>query len=133
MRPRLVVLRLPSLPPPHEETAIFTTYRPGLAAGRDVQVLHRAATPGFSGWLEHTRPAGGCARPVRLSGTIAAVDRNTGRVLSEQHTDELPDRTLYKACGRTASPSTTWRPRSTPPPGRSPSPHPRTPTSPTAG
>ncbi|MEU4437252.1 replication initiator [Micromonospora chalcea] len=99
MRPRLVVLRLPSLPPPQEETAIFTAYRPGFAAGRDAQVLHRAATPEFSGWLEHTRPAGGCARPVRLTGTIAAVDRNTGRVLSEQHTDELPDRTLYKACG----------------------------------
>ncbi len=99
MRPRLVVLRLPSLPPPHEETAIFTTYRPGLAAGRDAQVLHRAATPEFSGWLEHTRPAGGCARPIRLTGTITAVDRNTGRITGQMHTDELPDRTLYKACG----------------------------------
>ncbi|WP_346117439.1 replication initiator [Micromonospora coerulea] len=77
----------------------FALYRPGLAVGRDAQALHRAASPGFSGWLEHTRPAGGCARPIRLAGTIAAVDRNTGRITSRLHTDELPDRTLYKACG----------------------------------
>ncbi|MFC8297546.1 replication initiator [Micromonospora orduensis] len=74
-------------------------YRPGLAVGRDAQVLHRAASPELSGWLEHTRPAAGCARPVRLTGTIAAVDRNTGRITGQMHTDELPDRTLYKACG----------------------------------
>ncbi|MFG2079521.1 replication initiator [Micromonospora tulbaghiae] len=80
-------------------TTPLTIHPLGLAVGRDAQVLHRAASPEFSGWLELTRPAGGCARPVRLTGTIAAVDRDTGRVLSEQHTDELPDRTLYKACG----------------------------------
>ncbi|MEV2236484.1 replication initiator [Micromonospora sp. NPDC049891] len=74
-------------------------YRPGLAVGRDAQALHRAGTPEFSGWLEHTRTAGGCTRPVRLTGTIAAVERQTGRVLGEQHTDELPDGALYKACG----------------------------------
>ncbi|WP_316250383.1 replication initiator, partial [Micromonospora aurantiaca (nom. illeg.)] len=105
------MLRLSSLPPPHEETAIFTAYRSGLAVGRDAQVLHRAATPEFSGWLEHTRPAGGCSRPIRLTGTIAAVDRNTGRILGEQHTDELPDRTLYKACGNrreSACPDCAW-------------------------
>ncbi|WP_430499421.1 replication initiator [Micromonospora trifolii] len=74
-------------------------YRPGVASGRDAQVLHRAATPEFSGWLEHTASAGGCVRPIRLTGTIAAVERDTGRVLIDQHTDELPDRALYKACG----------------------------------
>ncbi|WP_200215218.1 replication initiator [Micromonospora coerulea] len=77
----------------------LTLCRPGLAVGRDLQALHRAASPEFSGWLEHTRPAGGCSRPIRLSGTIAAVDRNTGRITSRLHTDELPDRALYKACG----------------------------------
>ncbi|MEU7570497.1 replication initiator [Micromonospora sp. NPDC049240] len=90
---------------------MFTTYRPGLAAGRDAQVLHRAAAPEFSGWLEHTRPAGGCSRPISLTGTIASVDRDTGRILSEQHTDELPDRTLYKACGNrreSACPDCAW-------------------------
>ncbi|MEU5943981.1 replication initiator [Micromonospora sp. NPDC047465] len=77
----------------------LTLYRPGLAVGRDAQVLHRAASPAFSGWLEHTRPAGGCSRPIRLTGTIVAVDRNTGHITGQLHTDELPDRTLYKACG----------------------------------
>ncbi|MGY0002592.1 replication initiator [Micromonospora sp. I033] len=80
-------------------TTPSTIYRPGLAVGRDAQVLHRAASPEFSGWLEHTRPAGGCSRPIRLTGAIAAVDRNTGRITGRLHTDELPDRTLYKACG----------------------------------
>ncbi|MGN9807300.1 replication initiator [Micromonospora sp. L32] len=74
-------------------------YRPAVAAGRDAQALHRAAMPEFSGWLEHTAPAGGCSRPIRLAGTIAAVDRDSGRILDEQHTDELPDQALYKACG----------------------------------
>ncbi|PTA42897.1 replication initiator [Micromonospora sp. RP3T] len=76
-----------------------TLHRPGVAAGRDAQALHRAATPDYFGWLEHTRTAGGCARPIRLTGTMTAVDRDTGRVLGEQHTDALPDRVLYKACG----------------------------------
>ena len=91
----------------------LTTYRPGLAAGRDAQALHRAATPEFSGWLEHTRPAGGCARPIRLTGTIATVDRNTGRIPAQRHTDELPDRTLYKACGNRRESAARTAPRST--------------------
>ncbi|MEH0825188.1 MULTISPECIES: replication initiator [unclassified Micromonospora] len=74
-------------------------YRPALAAGRDTQALHRAAMPAFSGWLEHTAPAGGCARPIRLTGTIAAVEQATGRIIRQLHTDELPDQALYKACG----------------------------------
>lgn len=32
-------------------------------------------------------------------GTIAAVERGTGRITGQLHTDELPDRSLYKACG----------------------------------
>ncbi|MFC8615984.1 replication initiator [Micromonospora purpureochromogenes] len=77
----------------------FTVFRPDLTVGRNAQALHRAATPGFSGWLEHTAPAGGCSRPIRLTGTIAAVNRDTGRITSRLHTDDLPDRALYKACG----------------------------------
>ncbi|GAB3174058.1 hypothetical protein FHX75_14311 [Micromonospora palomenae] len=77
----------------------LTLYRPDLALGRDVQVLHRAATPEFFGWLEHTRPAAGCSRPIRLTGTIATVNAGTGRIISRLHTDELPDGALYKACG----------------------------------
>lgn len=68
-------------------------------AGRDAQALRRAAAPDYFGWLEHTRAAGGCTRPIRLTGTLTAVEPGAGRVLAEQHTDELPDRTLYKACG----------------------------------
>lgn len=55
-----------------------TLHRPGVAAGRDAQALHRAATPDYFGWLEHTRTAGGCARPIRLTGAMTAVDRDTG-------------------------------------------------------
>ncbi len=80
-------------------SALLTLHRPGLADGRNAQALHRAATPDFFGWLEHTRAAAGCTRPIRLTGTLTAVETGTGRVVEERHTDELPDRTLYKACG----------------------------------
>lgn len=60
-------------------------FRPGLAAGRDAQALRRAALPELSGWLKHTAAASGCARPIRLTGTITAIDRDTGRALSEQY------------------------------------------------
>ncbi|MEV1315120.1 replication initiator [Micromonospora arborensis] len=77
----------------------LTLHRPSVASGRNAQALHRAATPEFSGWLEHTAAAGGCSRPIRLTGTIAAVDTTTGRITGQLQTDELPDRALYKACG----------------------------------
>ncbi|MGW0507573.1 replication initiator [Micromonospora sp. NPDC003241] len=73
--------------------------RPSLAAGRFAQALHRATTPDYFGWLEHTASAGGCARPIRLTGTLTAVEADTGRITREVHTDELPDRAIYKACG----------------------------------
>ncbi|MGC9667935.1 replication initiator [Planosporangium sp. 12N6] len=75
-------------------------YRPGVPAGRDVRALYRAATtPDYVGWLEHTKAAGGCTRPVRLAGALTVVEAATGRVLREQRTDELPDGIVYKACG----------------------------------
>ncbi|MGC5334758.1 replication initiator [Micromonospora sp. DT62] len=80
-------------------STLLTLHCPGLAAGRDAQALHRAGTPDFFGWLEHTRAAAGCTRPIRLTGTLTAVEPGTGRVVGERHTDELPDRALYKACG----------------------------------
>ncbi len=96
-----MVLRLPSLPPREERTlsAPLALSRPGLAAGRIAQALHRAATPDYFGWLEHTAAAGGCTRPIRLTGTLTAVEADTGRITGELHTDELPDRAIYKACG----------------------------------
>ena len=79
-------------------STLLTLYRPGLAAGRDAQALHRAATPDFFGWLEHTRAAAGCTRPIRLAGTITAVEPATGRVLPAAHR-RAARRALYKACG----------------------------------
>ncbi|MCZ7420055.1 plasmid replication initiator protein [Verrucosispora sp. WMMA2121] len=80
-------------------SAPLAVSRPGLAAGRITQALHRAATPDYFDWLEHTAAAGGCTRPIRLTGTLASVEADTGRVIRELHTDELPDRAIYKACG----------------------------------
>src|ERR687890_364323 len=43
--------------------------------------------------------AAGCPRPIRLTGSLAAVEPGTGRVVDERHTDQLPDAAIYKACG----------------------------------
>lgn len=80
-------------------STLLTLHRPDPAVGRNAQALHRAATPEFSGWLEHTAAAGGCARPIRLTGAIAAVETTTGRIIGQLRTDELPDQSFYKACG----------------------------------
>ncbi|MBG6103178.1 hypothetical protein IW249_003592 [Micromonospora vinacea] len=77
----------------------LTLHRPSVASGRNAQALYRAATPEFSGWLEHTAAAGGCSRPIRLTGAIASVEMTTGRITGQLRTDELPDQALYKACG----------------------------------
>jgi hypothetical protein len=57
--------------------------------------------PDFPAWLEHVRSAAGCSHPVRLVGDLNTVRRtgDTAQVLSHQHTDSLPDRAIYKACG----------------------------------
>uniref|UniRef100_A8LVK7 Putative plasmid replication initiator protein n=1 Tax=Salinispora arenicola (strain CNS-205) TaxID=391037 RepID=A8LVK7_SALAI len=73
--------------------------RPGLAAGRIAQALRRATTPDYLGWLEHTASAGGCTRPIRLTGALTSVEADTGRIIREVRTDDLPDRAIYKACG----------------------------------
>ncbi|GAA2475854.1 replication initiator [Winogradskya humida] len=61
--------------------------------------LARAARPDYFAWLEHVKAAGACTRPIRLSGSLTTVEPDTGRLLSERHTDELPDSAIYKACG----------------------------------
>jgi hypothetical protein len=63
------------------------------------QAVLRAGQPGYLGWLDHVRPAGGCTRPIRLVGTIDTVDRTTGERLARVDTADLPDRAIYKACG----------------------------------
>jgi hypothetical protein len=59
----------------------------------------RARDPQFGAWMAHAARARGCTRPIRLAGTVTTLDPATGAVLDRFHTDDLPDRTLYKPCG----------------------------------
>jgi hypothetical protein len=65
--------------------------------------LTRASSPDYFDWLDHVRPAAGCSRPIRLTGSLFTVQTDTDRtrmsILDERHTDQLPDGTIYKACG----------------------------------
>ncbi|MEU4694338.1 replication initiator [Actinoplanes sp. NPDC023714] len=63
------------------------------------QALTRATRPGYFDWLDHVRAAGGCTRPIRLTGTLSTIEATTGRLLDARHTDQLPDAAIYKACG----------------------------------
>ncbi|MDR7273610.1 replication initiator [Catenuloplanes atrovinosus] len=63
------------------------------------QAIARAARPDYEDWLEHVRPAAGCTRPIRLSGSMATIDAGTGRLLHETSTAGMPDGMLYKPCG----------------------------------
>lgn len=72
-----------------------TTMPLGLAR----QAAERMSRPDFPRWLDHIRSAAGCVRPIRLSGSLLTVEADTGRVLTRIHTDSLPDRAIYKACG----------------------------------
>jgi hypothetical protein len=64
-----------------------------------LQAVARAARPDYPAWLAHVRPAAGCTRPVRLAGTIATVEADTGRLLSSVDTASMPDGVIYKPCG----------------------------------
>jgi hypothetical protein len=66
------------------------------------QVAARLARPDYPDWLQHVRPAAGCARPIRLAGEIYTVRRtgpDSAVVLSEHSTAGMPDGVIYKACG----------------------------------
>ena len=65
--------------------------------------LDRGARPDYDAWLRHVEPAAGCAHPVRLSGHTFTVDERTGEVLTERHTNAMPDAVIYKACGNRRS------------------------------
>ena len=60
------------------------TPAPWLSRSPDLhlQAIARAARPDYLDWLDHVRPAAGCARPVRLHGDILTVEADTGRLLS---------------------------------------------------
>ncbi len=65
------------------------------------EVLDRASNPKrFARWREQVRATGYCARPLRLSGRLGAIDNRTGEVREVYDTATEPDGTLLKACGQ---------------------------------
>ncbi|MEV0570582.1 replication initiator [Dactylosporangium sp. NPDC050588] len=72
-----------------------------LARSTDIrdQAIARAARPDYPAWVSHVRAASGCARPVRLAGTMTTIEAATGRLLASVDTAHLPDGVIYKACG----------------------------------
>jgi hypothetical protein len=60
--------------------------------------LRRASSPDLGRWLSHTAPTRGCVRPVRLTGSIHTVERDTGAIAQTRHTTEMPDGVLYVPC-----------------------------------
>lgn len=78
----------------------------GPARARDIRSIHerdvlrRAGSPTSGRWLAHTANTRGCVRPVRLTGILHTVERDTGRVLESRHTaTAMPDGVLYVPCG----------------------------------
>ncbi|MDX3005939.1 hypothetical protein PWY87_29950 [Kribbella solani] len=62
--------------------------------------LQRAATTAdYTAWIDHTASAGGCVAPIQLRGESHVVSERTGRIISTRHTDDMPGRVIYKACG----------------------------------
>ena len=53
----------------------------------------------YDAWLSHVWSAAACSRPVQLRGTVQYTDPATGEVTGTIHTDDLPDRAIYKPCG----------------------------------
>ncbi|MGH3611162.1 MAG: replication initiator [Pseudonocardia sp.] len=63
-------------------------------------LLRRAGSPGITRWLAHTANTRGCIRPVRLTGHLHTVERDTGRIVESRHTaTAMPDGVLYVPCG----------------------------------
>jgi len=82
-RPTRVPPAYPGDPGLREETFPASTVRPDA----------------YDAWLDHAWSAAACAHPVQLRGTIRRVDSATGEVTAAVHTDDLPDRLIYKPCG----------------------------------
>lgn len=64
-----------------------------------VTAINRAVRPGYTRWLEHTASAGGCVRPVRLTGSLHTVNPSTGQVVATRATATMPDGVIYISCG----------------------------------
>jgi hypothetical protein len=65
----------------------------------ETDLLRRAGSRDHTPWLAHTASTRGCVRPVRLTGHLHTVERDTGRVLETRHTNAMPDGVLYVPCG----------------------------------
>ncbi len=83
----------------------MTTTRAGLApeaaapdAGVLAEVVARASNPGFGRWMDQVERTGGCARPIRLAGTVQVVDTRTGEMRQLYTSDDEPDGALLTAC-----------------------------------
>lgn len=61
--------------------------------------LNRATRADYHQWLTHVFPAAGCTHPIRLAGETLTVEAGTGRLLTHQPTEQLPDGVIYKPCG----------------------------------
>lgn len=53
----------------------------------------------YDAWLSHVWTAAACSRPILLRGSVHYVDQATGEVTGTIHTDDLPDKVIYKPCG----------------------------------
>ncbi|NEA37560.1 replication initiator [Streptomyces sp. SID13031] len=69
------------------------------ASALEEAIDRAASTADYGQWLDHTASAGGCVRPIQLRGESHVVSERTGRIISTRHTDDMPDRVIYKACG----------------------------------
>ena len=76
-------------------SALGTDVPPGHPDPVTARLLH----PDFSRWQAHAARARGCSRPVRLRGWSTTIKARTGEVVDTFDSDQLPDATLYKACG----------------------------------
>jgi hypothetical protein len=63
------------------------------------ELLDRAARDDYQQWLRTALAAGGCVRPVRLRGTVRDIDSETGEVIRDVDTKNLPDKAIYIPCG----------------------------------
>ncbi|MHB1447261.1 MAG: replication initiator [Acidimicrobiales bacterium] len=66
---------------------------------RVADVAERVARGELDGLIGQLEANGGCARPVRLRGSVLAVDAGTGESFPTYSTTGEPDGVLLKACG----------------------------------
>jgi hypothetical protein len=63
------------------------------------QIAEKATQPGFERWRQMVEGAGGCTAPIRLVGSSATIDADTGEVLDTYSTRDEPTEYLLVACG----------------------------------